>query len=187
VRDFPEDWLDYDFRSLDKNKGRIKLLAQYKKFVEKGDNSWMYLYGGPNSGRTFSAAILTNDIAKKNLGQICFLNCSQRIRELTDLLYNDKNRFQKELDRYSNVPVLVLDDFGNEFKTDMIRDAILFPIISARSSKRLLTILTSDFKIDDIITLYSTSKPGAIRAKQIGNLIRMMAKEEINFGDLEVY
>jgi primosomal protein DnaI len=187
VRDFPEDWLDYDFRSLDKNKGRIKLLAQYKKFVEKGDNSWMYLYGGPNSGRTFSAAILTNDIAKKNLGQICFLNCSQRIRELTDLLYNDKNRFQKELDRYSNVPVLVLDDFGNEFKTDMIRDAILFPIISARSSKRLLTILTSDFKIDDIITLYSTSKPGAIRAKQIGNLIRMMVKEEINFGDLEVY
>jgi primosomal protein DnaI len=187
VRDFPDDWLDYDLRSLDKSEARKQLIAQYMKYTKDGNNQWMYLYGGPNSGRTFSAAILTIDIARKNLGLICFLNSSQRIRELGDLLYRDKGKFQKELDRYSNIPVLVLDDFGNEFKNDLIRDAIIFPIISARANKKLLTIITSDFTIAEIVTLYSTSKAGALRAKQIGGLIKSTAKEEISFGDLAVY
>jgi primosomal protein DnaI len=187
VRDFPDDWLDYDLRSLDKSEARKQLIAQYMKYTKDGDNQWMYLYGGPNSGRTFSAAILTIDIARKNLGLICFLNSSQRIRELGDLLYSDKVKFQKELNRYSNIPILVLDDFGNEFKNDLIRDAIIFPIISARANKKLLTIITSDFTIAEIVTLYSTSKAGALRAKQIGSLIKSTAKEEISFGDLAVY
>lgn len=187
VRDFPDDWLDYDLHNLDESDARKKVVAQYRVFTKEGDNQWMYLSGGPNSGRTFSAAIVTIDIAKKNLGPICFLNSVQRIRELSDLAYSDKVKFQKEIDRYSNVPVLVLDDFGNEFKNDFIRDAVVFPILSNRSNKRLLTIITSDFSIADIITLYSTSKAGAIRAKQIGNIIKTMAKDEISFGDLPVY
>jgi len=81
----------------------------------------------------------------------------------------------------------VLDDFGNEFKNDLIRDAIIFPIISARANKKLLTIITSDFTISEIVTLYSTSKAGALRAKQIGSLIKSTAKEEISFGDLAIY
>ncbi|MCB9498174.1 MAG: ATP-binding protein [Erysipelotrichaceae bacterium] len=187
VRDFPEEWLDYDLRSLDKSDGRLQLLAKYSNFTKNGDNGWIYLTGASNSGRTFAAAIVTVDAAKKKMGPICFLNCSQRTRELSDLSYHDKDKFQRELDRYCNVPILVLDDFGNEFKNDFVRDAIIFPILSMRANKRLMTIITSDFTIKDIITLYSTSKPGQIRAKQIGKIMSDTAGKEINFGELSIY
>ena len=98
-----------------------------------------------------------------------------------------KEDFDKKLDLYSNVPILVLDDFGNEFKNDFVRDAILFPILSTRASKRLLTIFTSDFSVSDIEALYSNTKAGAIRAKQIAKLILSMSDEEINLGDISIY
>ena len=93
----------------------------------------------------------------------------------------------KKLELYSNIPILVLDDFGNEFKNDFVRDAILFPILSTRASKRLLTIFTSDFTISDIEALYSNTKAGAIRAKQIAKLIQSMCDEEISLGDISIY
>ena len=187
IRDFPEEWLDYDLRNLDKTDARMFLISQYSKFTKEGDNSWIYLHGSPNTGKSFSAAIITNDIAKKNYGQICYLNCPQRIRELSDFRYKEKGRFQEELNRLSNVPILVLDDFGNEYKSDMTRDEIIIPIILSRSNKRLFTIFTSDFKISEIVKLYSTSKPGEIRAKQIQDHIKTMVKEVIEFGDLPIY
>lgn len=187
VRDFPEQWLNDELRSLDKNNARKLMIAQYMKYSKEGDNSWLYLCGTPNTGRTYSAAMIAVDAAKKKKGPICFISCSQRIRELSDLQYTDKNRFQKELDRYANVPILIMDDFGNEFKNDFIRDGIIFPILSQRANKRLFTIITSDFTIEEIVTLYSTSKAGEIRAKQIGRYLRAMTGEEINFGDVPRY
>ena len=128
------------------------------------------------------------DAARRDRGPICYLNSTLRLRELNDLGYGKKKEeFDRKLELYSNVPILVLDDFGNEFKTDFVRDAILFPILSTRAGKRLLTIFTSDFTISDVETLYSNTKAGAIRAKQIARLIQSMCKEEINLGDISIY
>lgn len=186
--DFDEEWLDSNLRSIDRNAGRDLALQRYRDFLKEKDNSWIYMTGSKNSGRSYFAAALVVDAARKDRGPICYLNTSLRLREMNDLGYGKKKEeFERKLELYSNVPILVLDDFGNEFKTDFIRDAILFPILSTRASKRLLTIFTSDFSIEDIETLYGTSKAGAIRAKQISKLIASMSKEEINLGEVSIY
>lgn len=188
VMDFPEEWLDSSLRTLDRNAGRDLALDRYRSFIKDKDNSWIYLSGSKNSGRSYFAAALVVDAARKDRGPICFLNTTSRLREFNDLGYGKKkDEFDRKLEQYSNVPILVLDDFGNEFKSDFVRDAILFPILSARAGKRLLTIFTSDFTIDEVETLYSNSKAGAIRAKQISRLIKSMAREEINLGDIAIY
>ena len=188
VRDFEEDWLDSTLRSIDRNNGRDKALERYSKFIKEKDNGWIYLTGGKNSGRSYFAAALTANSARRERGPICFLNSTLRLRELFDLGYGKKKEeFDKKLDLYSNVPILVLDDFGNEFKNDFVRDAILFPILNNRAGKRLFTIFTSDFSVEEIETLYSNTKAGAIRAKQISKLISNMAGNEINLGDISIY
>ena len=188
VMDFPEEWLDSTLRNIDRNAGRDLALERYHSFIKEKDNSWIYLSGSKNSGRSYFAAALVVDAARKDRGPICYLNTTSRLREFNDLGYGKKkDEFDRKLEQYSNVPILVLDDFGNEFKTDFVRDAILFPILSTRASKRLLTIFTSDFSIDEVETLYSTSKAGAIRAKQISRLIKSMSGEEINLGDIAIY
>lgn len=187
IRDFEDEWLNVNLKDLDSSQARGLALAKYVKFVKEGMNDWIYLTGGPNSGRSYLAAALATDAARRMMGPVCFVNCSQRIRELNDVNFKDKEEFQRKLDLLCNCKVLVLDDFGNEYKTDFIRDAILFEIISYRASKKLFTIVTSDFNIKDIVTLYSTSKAGEVRAKQIGNLIKAVAGKEINLGDLSIY
>ena len=188
VRDFPEEWLDVNLKDdVDSTVERKKALKKYINYIKTGINEWIYLVGSKNSGRSYLAAAMVVDAARRELGNIVFLDSSLRIRELNDMSLKKKEEFQERLDFYSNVPILVLDDFGNEFKTDFIRDAIIFQIISNRASKRLFTIFTSDFTIDEIQELYSTSKAASIRAKQIANLIRSSAGSEINLGDISIY
>ena len=188
VRDFDEAWLDTNLRSVDKNAGRNLALEKYRDFVKNGDNRWIYMTGGKNSGRSYFAAALTVDAARRDRGTICFLNSTLRLRELNDLGYGKaKEDFDRKIQFYSTVPILVLDDFGNEFKNDFVRDAILFPILSTRANKKLFTVFTSDFLIDEIQVLYTNSKQGEIRARQLANLIRSMAGEEISLGDISIY
>lgn len=188
IMDFEEEWLDSTLRSIDRNSGRDLALEKYRDFIKNKDNHWIYLTGSKNSGRSYFAAALVVDAARRDLGPICYLNSTLRLRELNDLGYGKKKEeFERKLEYYSNVPILVLDDFGNEFKTDFVRDAILFPILSARAGKRLITIFTSDFSIEEVETLYSNTKPGAIRAKQISRLIKSMSGGEINLGDISIY
>ena len=187
VRDFDEDWLDVKLLEIDRNKGRNSAAKVYNNYLKNGVNDWLYLKGMKNSGRSYFAAAIVVDAAKHNKGPIAYLNSSLRIKDLYDISSKAKERFQKDLDFYSNVPILVLDDFGNEYKNDYVRDAIVFQILSNRASKRLFTIFTSDFSLEEIEILYSTSKAGQIRAKQIVNLIKSMAKEEISLGEISIY
>ena len=55
------------------------------------------------------------------------------------------------------------------------------------TNKKLFTIITSDFSLQDIATLYSTSKAGSIRANQIYKIMKAVCEEEINLGEIEVY
>ena len=184
IRDFGDEYLDIKLKDVDAGKAKDQVLNKYSEYVNQKINNWIYITGSQNTGKSFLATAICVDIAKKNNGPIIFANASRRLSELTEYYYKDKERFKREIDRYCTVPVLVLDDFGNEVKTDVVRDAVVFQILSTRASKRLFTIITTDFSVNDIVDLYSTNKAGAIRAKQIGSIIKNIAGKEINLGDI---
>ena len=190
VRDFSDEWLDLVLNDVDKSKSKTDAMGVYMNYLRNEDNSWIYLTGGIGSGKSYFAAALSIDLAKRGIkgkSPICFINSSKRILELSELSKQKSDDFKKKLELYSTVPVLVIDDFGHEFKNDFIRDAIVNEIITTRCNKKLFTIFTSNFSLDDIEVLYSTSNAGAIMSKQIVRTIRAMCKKEINLGDLKIY
>lgn len=186
--DFDEKKMEADLRTIDKStSARKNVLLKVRDYLLGNEINWLFLNGASNTGRSYLAAAIANEVAKKKKGPISFINASLRFKEINDYSYSNKSEFEKIIRTLSNCPLLIIDDFGNEFKNDFIRDGILFQILSNRSNHRLLTIFTSDFTFDEIITLYSTSKAGAIRANQIGKLIKENCKEEINLGKISVY
>ena len=190
VRDFNDEWLDNVLSDINKTKEKTEAVETYMKYLRNEDNTWLYLTGGIGSGKSFFAAVLSIDLAKKGLkgkSPICFINSAQRLLELSDLNKQKSDEFKKKLELYSTVPVLVLDDFGHGLRNDFIRDAIINEIITTRCNKKLFTIITSNFTLDEIEVLYSTSNAGAIMSKQIVRTIRAMCKKEINLGDLKLY
>ena len=190
VRDFADEWLDVIMSDIDKSQPKTEASQVYMKYLRNEETNWLYLTGGIGSGKSYFAAALSIDLAKRGLkgkAPICFINSSKRILELSELSKQKNDDFKKKLELYSTVPVLVIDDFGHEFKNDFIRDAIVNEIITTRCNKKLFTIITSNFSLDEIGVLYSTSNAGAIMSKQIVKTIRSMCKKEINLGDLKLY
>ncbi len=190
VRDFTDQWLDSVMGDVDKSKEKTAASQNYMKYLRNEDYRWLYLTGGIGSGKSFFAAVMSIDLAKRGLKgkcPICFINASKRFLELSDLNKQKSDEFKKKLELYSTVPVLIIDDFGHEFKNDFIRDAIVNEIITTRCNKKLFTIFTSNFSLDEIEVLYSTSNAGAIMSKQIVKTIKAMCGSEINLGDLKLH
>ena len=190
VKDFSDEWLDVVMSDIDKSQSKTLAMETYMKYLRNESTDWIYLTGGIGSGKSYFAAALSIDLAKRGLkgkSPICFINSSKRILELSDLNKQKSEDFKKKLELYSTVPVLIIDDFGHEFKNDFIRDAIINEIITTRCNKKLFTIITSNFTLDEIEVLYSTSNAGAIMSKQIVKTIKAMCKKEINLGDLKLY
>ena len=190
VRDFSDEWLEVVMGDIDKSKSKTEAMELYMRYLRNEDTSWIYLTGGIGSGKSYFAAALSIDLAKRGLkgkSPICFINASKRILELSELNKQKSDDFKKKLELYSTVPVLIIDDFGHGLRNDFIRDAIINEIITTRCNKKLFTIFTSNFSLDDIEVLYSTSNAGAIMSKQIVKTIKAMCKKEISLGDLQLY
>lgn len=189
--DFPDEWLDYKLKgNLDSNNNQRKeALKAFGNYINKGINDWMMFTGSQRTGRTFLAAMLAMEAVNHHRGPAIFADCSLRFRELNDLAFSDKARFNKQLEQYSNIPILVLDDFGNEFKNEYMRDTIVLPILLARSKKKLFTIITSDFSISELAALYdlSKSKAGHIKSEQLERTLKASCPSVFNLGDLSIY
>ena len=125
------------------------------------------------------------DIARRDKGPVAFIDAPYRFKELQST--KDNNTFNNLIEKYSHVPVLVIDDLGNEYKSDFVRESILFPILSNRAKAHLLTIITSDFSMNDITTMYLTNQASKPKVEQIKRLLKRMCQKEINLGDLSVY
>ena len=190
VQDFPDEWLDETMSDVNKTRARTQAFSAFNIYVKDEQTNWIYFTGGIGSGKSYIAAVMAIELAKKAIKgkvPICFINSAKRILELNDLNKKNNDEFKKKLEQYSTVPVLVIDDFGHEFVNDFIRDAIINEIISSRCNKRLFTIFTSNYSLGEVEVLYTTSNRGAIISKQIVKTIKAMAGEEINIGDLKLY
>ena len=191
VQDFPDEWLDVTMGDIDPSKPKKEAIDIYSKYVKDQETNWLYLTGGIGSGKSYFATAMAIDLAKraiKGKSPICFINAAKRILELSDLNKQKSEEFKNKMEMYCTVPVLVIDDFGHEFKNDFIRDAIINEIITSRCNKRLFTIFTSNFPLDDIEVLYAcNSSAGAIMSKQIVKTIRTMCIKEVDLGDLKLY
>jgi len=185
--DFPDEWKESTLKLIDKTVERNRIIKVFSLLLQGEAVRWIYSRGGHRVGKSFLMATLVNDFIAITKKPAAFINCANRIKELNDLSFSDKSAFAKKIIELSNVPLLVMDDFGNEYKNDFIRDTIVLPILIERAKNQRLTFFTSDFSINEIGQLYDTSKAGGIRAKQLSRLLKEMAEDEFDLSGVSVY
>ena len=170
-RDFPEEWLNATPTSLPRSKRVAAVFNAFAKAInEESPTPWVYLVGEIGSGRSYLLAAFANGFAQAGK-KVAFLNANKRFDELKGLAINDKRRFDERMDALIHADLLVIDDFGSEFKSDYVRDQIVLPLLRERDKNHALTFFSSDYSLAEITTLYSTSKASAIQAGQISKLI----------------
>jgi len=187
VRDFPNEWRNSTIPNMDKSNVRKNLLMRYKKALNNNGANWLYITGSHRSGKSYVSATLINNYIETYKSRAAFINYPIRVRELVDLSYSNKDDFFKILNLYSSIDCLVIDDFGNEYKSEYIRDSITLAILLQRARLGLLTIFTSGFSYDDIADMYAINVSGKARAKQIKKLLEECADTPIDISAVSIY
>ena len=191
VRDFKDSIIGKTIKNksdLDITESRKASVTKFLSILEDNSSSWIYLYGSTKLGKSYMIALFIQTLLENNENATCaFLDSTSRIKELTDLSFTNKQMFNELLEEYMNVDYLVLDDFGNEYKNEYIRDNIIYPLLSYRSKENKPVYFTSHYSISEIVTLYGISASGKIRARQLGDLIKTMAIKEIHLEGVKVY
>lgn len=177
-RDFPEEWMEVTPKSLALTKRIASFFKGISDAQKDKNHPWVYFTGQVGSGRSYLAAVFANGMVS-NDQSVAFMNANKRFDELKGLAITDKEGFQSKMKVLSSIPLLVIDDFGSEFKSDYIRDQIVMPLLTERSKNYLLTIFISDYSLADIQDLYSPSRTAAVMAKNMVGLIRGNIEKEI--------
>ena len=189
VQDFSEDFLDNHIKGDVSNlkiKAKQQIIAKYtRSALDKKSNSWIYIKGDMSTGKSYLAATLCVDAARnKAFESISFVDVPERFKELTDLAFQKSPKFIDLLDKIKNSEMLVLDDLGNEFRSDFVRDNVFFPILAYRAKNKLFTMVTSNYSIDDICTMYLTNAASKPKIEQIRQMLKLMCEEEITLPSL---
>ncbi|MBP5091372.1 MAG: ATP-binding protein [Bacilli bacterium] len=184
MSDFPSEWKDKSFHDVDISEARRKTLTRL--FSAQKNGKWFYLSGPFNRGKSNILACFANDFAEKSNSTVAFADTAKLIDRLRGDSIKNKEAFSQAMKELVEVPLLVLDGFGNEYKSDFAFSTVLFPLLGERARAKKLTLFASDFSYDEIASMY-VSSVGAPRANQLVALIHSMCGKEAVLDALNVY
>lgn len=123
-----------------------KFIVNFGEFSNAGKG--LYIYSEKKgSGKTFLASVLLNELIETKSMTSKFINT-------LDLIELTKKGFRYEscnddVDAIFKSKVLVLDDIGVQLKKEWV-DTVLYRLINYRSVNKLVTIFTSNVKVDGL-------------------------------------
>ncbi len=183
---FPSTWRDESLRQVERSVSARKEALRDMALVFKGNSPrWPFLTGSAGSGKTYMLACLANDITNAR-GKGAFSDTESLFSELKEKSIKDRAGFEELFQALCRCSILVLDDFGNEYKTEYVYTSILFPILSYRDKADLPTAFSSDFTIEQIVAMYK-SKIGPERASQLKNLLKRRCGKEFDVTGVAIY
>lgn len=174
-RDFPDEWVKLSPKAL--RGERYKALRNAVGKTMKNGKPWVFVRGESGSGKTQYLAAISNFFAE-NGDTVCFMNANQRFDELKSLAMKNRDKFLTNMDALKKCAVMVIDDFGNEYKSEYVRDQIVMPLLSERSRAGLKTYFTSQYSIDEIKTLYSLHG-SALEGSKVSKVIEKNIEKEV--------
>lgn len=188
IADFPNEWKYSSFKILDLSANRRPIIKKFTKILTGDEYGWIFVRGNHKIGKSFLLVTFANEFINTNLGQAAVINARTRFKELADLSMTNPIEFSKNLFALSDVPLLVIDDFGDEYKNEYVRDQILMPLLSEREKNDKITLFSSNYSIGEICELYKVGKSGGeIRARQLANMLEEMCGQEFDLTGASIY
>ena len=153
--------------------GPMGVLRRYVDSWERAykENIGLLLWGGVGTGKSFGAACIANALIEQSI-PACMVNLSSVLNSLTNFQGVDCNQFIGDLMKY---PLLILDDFGMERKTEFANEQI-FNVIDERYRSGKPLIVTTN------IPLASLKAPDSLEMSRICDRLLEMCTP-VGFGD----
>lgn len=185
IRDFDDKLLRLNVDNLNDDKATKALVKFFLDYsLNKNATNWLYLIGGTSKRKLDTLIGVYNKFAARFHYLASVVNFAKQCRKLSNLYFNEKDRFEFIFNKLVDVPFLFLYDFGEEYKNETLRDNILIPLLRERKEKETLTVFISDFNVDEIANMYNFNYNSKARSLQIKKLLN--GAKVIDFGDLNI-
>lgn len=162
---------DYGFKNFtvsEKGNWQEKLLQGADEFARSDGDNWLYISGQCGAGKTHlcTAAVL-NRIYLQGLEALPFkwVEASKKLKR-----FSNDGSTETELEKYKRIALLYIDDLFKTKTGDGVTSAdinLAFDIIDYRYTHKLVTVISSEKSIDEIIAI----------DEALGGRIKQMAKK----------
>jgi DNA replication protein DnaC len=175
--DFPEAWKNSDlFFDIKQRDSRKNLYRYLSKILAGEPTGGLYLQGGHQTGKSFSLAVFAYKYALNNLGRIAFIDSTSWLDQCIGLRTSDDRAIVREIEKLSDVDIVIFDNFGQRDLDDYLRDQVVMPLLAKRLQKQKITMFTSVYGLDDIETMFTKFKNSAPRVKELRRLIEALTE-----------
>jgi DNA replication protein DnaC len=126
----------------------IQVAFNQAKHHAENLSGWLFLQGGPGSGKTHLAAAAANQAVSLGVPTL-FLTVPDLLDTLRAAYDSQDTTFERRFEQVRTAQLLVLDDFGTQNASGWAQEKI-FQIMNYRYINKLPTIITSNLLLDDI-------------------------------------
>lgn len=180
IKDFPYEYLEYEFNEIanpDYIDCRKNMIAYLTEIIIKDLKKGIFLTGSRRCGKTFALSVFSKSFIKKYHRSVAFVDSSKIFKNLNDLYFSNKEEMEQLFDTLCDVDLLIIDDFGNEFKNEYIRDLIVYPLLNTRLINNKLTCFSSSYTINEICQMYQLRERESPKARLLKEVISELTKE----------
>ena len=147
-------------------------LKNFKDYAKEGLG--LLFVGPPGVGKTYTAVAVLKFLYKRYKVKGHFTDTKELSIKLREMFASGEHlRF---VDTLSKIPVLVLDDLGNELLTDWYKD-ILLGIINKRYNEKKVTIITTNYYPSYLLVANKTTPGRGIKIVDKKNTSDISTKE----------
>ncbi|MBI4285680.1 MAG: ATP-binding protein [Chloroflexi bacterium] len=112
-------------------------------------DGWLVFQGGNGCGKTHLTAAIGNECLKAG-GQVMFVEVPDFLDYLRSTFSPDsKVTYDQLFEMVKKVPLLMLDDFGEQSATSWAQEK-LYQVINYRYNNRLATVITTSYALDEV-------------------------------------
>ena len=180
--DVNDDYLTKSLNhDLDKHAVRSDLLKALFDIYLNKSSKFIFVQSKKNSGGTFITSLFYKEIIAKHSLTGAYINGAKRFAELADLIFSNKAEFARRLEELQTAEILVINKISNYNFNEFIRNNVLYPILETRMSNGLTTILTSELKYEDFLSILNVKNSSKdVRLNQIKDILDEFNKINIS-------
>lgn len=139
AKNFKFDEFEYEVNGEKKKSSEIiESVREWFKY-KKREKPFLILYGNYGTGKTKIAQKIAINVIEKRLGSVFYVE-----EKLLDSKFYEFDEVNNFIDEIKGVDYLIIDDFLTGHRTEY-KMSMLFTILDYRYSRKLYTIITSNF------------------------------------------
>lgn len=180
----PKEILEARIEQIEYDPYRKDVIKRVSEFLDEAKESLpkkgLYLTGPFGVGKTYFIGAIANKLQEYNISST-LIYMPEFVREMREAIKDDT--VQQKMNYFKETDVLMLDDIGAETFSAWFRDEVLGSILQYRMMENLPVFFTSNYTMDQLEDVLSTSTRGGVERVKAGRIMERIKQvsEEVVF------